>query len=418
MGKTSFIKIITFGLYLLSFESFGQIQSKYFEKYPGIHTVYLAPNTERYLIKQNPVIPLENQSEWFINFDDLDLKYKNYFLRIVHCDANWKDSNLNEIEYLQDFNDQPIRDFRTSLGTKVPYNHYTVEIPKGKISGNYVAILYANRNTRDTVFSIRYSIVDRKTSIFSKVNFANQNEYRKTHQSVSLGFKYQDQLIINDESNLHLTYRRVNSSENLIKKLPTPIHNASDKTFYYPFFGTEGLIPGSNEYRIIDLRSAQQRLSFVSSLNQEGPITSISTFPESPQGNYSYTQKNDMNGNYFIENYENQSNNLYADYVYCDFQLKTKEILDNKIYLSGGFTQMEDKNKNELVFDESTSIYRIQKLVKQGIYNYQFTGNKEVFNYLEGNFSQTENEYEVLIYFKQPGTRYEALIGFQEIKFP
>jgi len=417
MGRITFLSLLFFICYFDS-TSFGQIQSKIFEKHTGIQTVHIASTQENEIIKQNPVIPIEKQSNWYIRFDDLDFSYKNYFLRIVHCDKNWVPSNLNDIEYLQDFNDMPLRSYKNSNGTKVPYNHYETELPKAKLSGNYVAILYANRNKKDTVFAIRYSLVNQLSTIFSKVSFANQNEFRKTHQEIQLGFKYNDQLIINDESNLKVVFRRVNENENLLTKLPRPIHSVQDRAFQYQFFGNEGLIPGGNEYRIIDLRSAQQKLSFVNTIIQQNEITQIVTFPESPQGYFSYTNRNDINGGYILSNYENPYSILFADYVKCLFQLKTREITEGNIYVKGGFSNLLSPQKLQLTYNFEKGMYEKEILLKQGIYNYKFDGNKEVTDYLEGNYSQTENEYEVLIYFQQPGTRYDALIGFQTVRFP
>lgn len=417
MGRTTFLIFILLSS-IINYAVIAQIQSKIFEKHVGIHSVYIAGKQENEIIKQNPVIPIEKQSNWFIRFDDLDISYKNYFLRIVHCDKNWIPSNLNEIEYLQDFNDMPIRNYKNSNGTKVPYNHYETELPKGKLSGNYVAILYANRNKRDTVFAIRYSLVNQLSTIFSKISFANQNEFRKSHQEIQLGFTYNDQLIINDESNLKVVFRKVNENENLLPNLPRPIHSVQDRAFTYQFFGTEGLIKGGNEYRIIDLRSAQQKLSFVNTINQQNEITQIQTFPESPQGYFSYTNRNDINGGYILSNYENPYSILFADYIKCLFQLKSRPITEGNVYLKGGFSNLLLSKNLQLVYNFEKGIYEKELLLKQGIYNYKFDGNKEVNDFLEGNYSQTENEYEILIYFQQPGTRYDALIGFQIVRFP
>lgn len=417
MGRIALLITIV-GLTQLNYLSFGQIKSKLFDAHPGIQSVYLAKQEEQFIIKQNPVINIESQQNWFINFDDLDLNYKNYYLRIVHCDKNWVPSPLNEIEYLTDFNDIPVRDFDQSNGTKMPYKHYEIPLPKGKLSGNYTAILYANRNKKDTVFAIRYALVSSLSNVFSKVSFANQNEYRRTHQSFQLTFSYQPQLIINDESNLNVFVRKSNSNDSEPLKLDKPLHNVQDRIIQYQFFGQEGIVPAGNEFRIIDLRSSQQRLSFVSQLNQQGEITEITTFPESAQGNYPYVQRNDINGSYIIANYENPQNKLFADYVYCKFLLKANPMKDEPIYLSGGFSNLLPLSKLKMEKNESTGLYEKRLLLKQGIYNYRFVGSKDLTEYLEGNHSQTENEYEVLIYFQQPGTRYDALIGYQPVRFP
>ncbi|MEN9702954.1 MAG: hypothetical protein RLZZ209_380, partial [Bacteroidota bacterium] len=51
-------------------------------------------------------------------------------------------------------------------------------------------------------------------------------------------------------------------------------------------------------------------------------------------------------------------------------------------------------------------------LLKQGIYNYQYKSKNPSNTTLEGNYSQTENIYEILVYFQKPGTRYDSLVGY------
>ena len=59
-------------------------------------------------------------------------------------------------------------------------------------------------------------------------------------------------------------------------------------------------------------------------------------------------------------------------------------------------------------------MYQANLLLKQGIYNYRFE-TKNPSDYLEGNYAQTENQYDILVYYRKPGTRIDALVGFQRI---
>lgn len=69
MGRIALLITIV-GLTQLNNLSFGQIKSKLFDAHPGIQSVYLAKQEEQFIIKQNPVINIESQQNWFINFDD------------------------------------------------------------------------------------------------------------------------------------------------------------------------------------------------------------------------------------------------------------------------------------------------------------------------------------------------------------
>jgi len=84
---------------------------------------------------------------------------------------------------------------------------------------------------------------------------------------------------------------------------------------------------------MIDARSSQQKLSYVASLQTENRYTEIITATEQPQGNYSYVQRPDFNGAFVISNYENPNQALMSDYVWCQFNLKSAQILNEK-YMS------------------------------------------------------------------------------------
>jgi len=55
-------------------------------------------------------------------------------------------------------------------------------------------------------------------------------------------------------------------------------------------------------------------------------------------------------------------------------------------------------------------------MIKQGFTNFQYkiadkNGIVDYENAIDGNFYQTENEYTILVYYKQSSDRYERVIG-------
>ena len=400
----------------LSHEGHAQISNKINKE--QIKTVYLSQNSLNELIVDNLCLDIERQGNVHLLFDDLKLENTNYFLRIIHCQADWKPSPLNEIEYLADFNDIPIRYPETSMGTKISYKQFKISLPKVKITGNYIAMIYANRNKRDTVLTKRFSIYQNEINIGAKISFAKSNQLRSTHQFIDLNLGYPSNYLINSDENLKIEVRKNNQSKNVVPNIPKPMVQAIDRKMTYQFYNQENAIPGGNEFRLIDLRSTQQRLNFVGQINALDRYSEISIIPEQPQGNYSYVQRPDFNGAYVIANYENPNNHLQADYVWCTFILKSRKFEDEKLYVSGAFNSYELNNLNQLQYDETKGAYLGRVLLKQGIYNYQFISSNPLNNNLEGNHSETENYYEVLVYFRKPGERFDSFIGYQKIQFP
>lgn len=403
--KTYFSLLLFLGL---SFSNFSQIASRI--HHSNIKTAYIQ-SSDKY-IHPNVVLNLGSEINASLHFDDLGLSYPSYYFSIIHCQADWKPSPLSEIEYLADFNDVPLRNPESALGTKVPYLHYTVPIPSLKLSGNYVAIVYNKRNKKDTVLCVRFSVAEQLIKAQASVTFAKTNALRASQQVVDFKLQIPPNLNYSGDEQLSIQIRQNHSAENLLKKLPDGQFNQQENSLSFPFFGQENAFPGSNEFRLIDLRSSQQKLSFVDKIITEEKINLINTQIEQPQGLYPYVQRNDLNGSYIIESYENRDNPLQADYVQCTFRLKATEKED-EVFVIGGFNDYSLTAK--MNYNPITGLLEHTELVKQGIYNYQFKSKNPTNSSLEGNYAQTENLYEVLIYFQKPGTRYDALVGYTSV---
>ena len=406
------IGIIFCILFLSRSVAIAQIKSTIHRE--NIKTVFVGNVDPQQYIQSQPVIDLRQQDAWFLSFDDLSLKTNTYYLRIISCQSDWTTSSLSEIEYLQDFNDIPLRDARSSMGTKIPYLNYHIALPKVRISGNYIAQVYANRNKRDTVFTQRFSIVENEIQVAASVQFGQTNASRATSQVLQLVLRYSDGLMIQSEDDLRVFVRKNNEPNFILKNLPKPVINGMDRSIRFPSFNQENSVLAGNEYRLIDLRSVQQKLNFVSGIEEKETQTRVIAQMETAQGYYPYTERRDLNGQYIISNYENLYDSRFADYVICQFNLKATNQVPEDVYVTGGFNDYQKTATNRMAYIPSLGIYQADIMLKQGIYNYRFE-TKNPSDYLEGNYAQTENQYDILVYFRKPGTRIDSLVGFQRI---
>ena len=65
-------------------------------------------------------------------------------------------------------------------------------------------------------------------------------------------------------------------------------------------------------------------------------------------------------------------------------------------------------------YNKALEAYETKVLVKQGFYNYKYFANTSSGwqpNLISGNFSETENSYKILVYYRAPGEIYDQLIG-------
>jgi hypothetical protein len=392
----------------LPFAIFSQIVSRI--HHPNIQTAFIQTATK--YLHPNVVLNVGSSSEATLQFDDLALNYPSYYFRVIHCQADWKPSPLSDIEYLADFNDVPLRNPESSIGTKVPYLHYTVPIPDLKVSGNYIAMVYNKRNQRDTVLCVRFSAAEQLVKVQTSISYAKTNTLRTSHQTIDFKLNIPPSLNFAGDEQLSIQIRQNHQSENLLQKLPAGQFNLQENSLTFPFFGQENTFAGSNEFRLIDLRSSQQKLSFVDQIITGDKINSLKAQVEQAQGLYPYVQRNDINGAYVIESYENRDNPLQADYIACTFRLKPLESSQN-VYAVGGFN--EYRLDAPLRLNPTTGLLETTQMLKQGIYNYQFKSKNPPNMTLEGNYAQTENLYEVLVYYQKPGTRYDSLVGYTTV---
>ena len=94
-----------------------------------------------------PIVDLNSGGQLRLDFDDLEGGYKTYLYRIIHCDRNWYPTEtLDEIQYIDGFNDEEVPGFSYSTNAYSDYTHYDVSIPNDDItwllSGNYALIIY------------------------------------------------------------------------------------------------------------------------------------------------------------------------------------------------------------------------------------------------------------------------------------
>jgi len=71
-----------------------------------------------------------------------------------------------------------------------------------------------------------------------------------------------------------------------------------------------------------------------------------------------------------------------------------------------------------MYFNEARGVYEVPILLKQGFYSYKYVlvdeNNQLQEGAISGNHDETENNYKVLVYYRDLGARYDRLIGVGE----
>jgi hypothetical protein len=114
------------------------------------------------------VVPIFHLGDSFkFQFDDLHGTEENYYYKLIHCDYDWKQSQLSINEYITGFNEQRIIQYENSFNTVQIYSHYTVDFPNKftqiKVSGNFILMIL--NEDKEVVLSRKFMMYESLVSV-------------------------------------------------------------------------------------------------------------------------------------------------------------------------------------------------------------------------------------------------------------
>jgi len=141
-------------------------------------------------------------------------------------------------------------------------------------------------------------------------------------------------------------------------------------------------------------------------------------FKQIPRRNRPYTWNPDINGNFLINAIDVDNIDVEADYTMVHFTLLENEFPNKDVHVFGNFNNFEIEDMTRMAYNREAGRYECIIKLKQGFYNYKFVtvdldGNIDE-GAISGNFWQTENNYKVLVYYRDLGARFDRLIGIGE----
>ena len=348
------------------------------------------------------------------------------------CTWDWKPGILQDMELADAINEYIMDGYTLSSGTRVPFVHYYARMPSLKLSGNYVVMVYRNGDKNDVVLTRRFCIYENLTPISMEPKFGAGSEARFSYQQVDAMVGYGDYQIVNPMQNAHLVLRQNGRWDNAIMNLPPLYIKDQDKMLDYGYFNLENAFEGNNEWRQFDIRSLRYRGVGVNTMTYDNAQARAGLGLDVSRNIKTYSQYIDINGRYSIVKTETQDlgadlASTTADYVNVTFNLQLPQGMGleaGKIYAFGQFTDFQIDERYRLRPDSATNgkFYTATILLKQGLYSYEYAyleprGTKPSFKELEGSFSQTENYYDALFYYRPIGSRYDQLAGYRRVTY-
>ena len=350
-----------------------------------------------------------------LSFDDLNASEDDYYYKITYHNFDWSDSVLFENEFIDGIDNIRLADYETSFNTLQRYTHYRLTLPnpstKFKLSGNYMVHIY-DRND-NLQFSRRFIYLKPEISVTANVYRTRDLNYFQTHQNIKFEIS-QNNLgsIQNFQQNLNVVLIQNDQWSNIISGIQPQFKNSKVLKYRYDI---ETSFEAGNEYLFFDtkdLRTTGQNISFINL----GDLYESYLYTDVPRKNNPYSFFQDLNGDYQIRTVMgNQNSEIEADYSWIHFTLAARiELPETDIYVLGNFNNYEPSAENIMSYNKALEAYETKVLIKQGFYNYKYFANTNSGwqpNLISGNFSQTENSYKILVYYRAPGEIYDQLIG-------
>ena len=387
---------------------------------PDVRSVqcYVATGVQTEIF-QPPVVSLDQAQPIVLEFDVLGEQTQRLTAKLVHCDYDWQPSLLTDMQFLGEINEFLLTDYRTGVGGKVPYYHYRLPVPRVRISGNYLLVVQSPGGV--PLVSRRLVVYQNQVQVSLRPGIVIGGAERYTLQQLDFSIGYGGAQLVNPGVEVKVVLRQNFRWDNARSGLRPTFVREAEQRLEYQYFNFENAFPGLSEYRAFDLRSILAPALAVQSIDQRATPRAAVLVPEVTRAKLAYNQYVDINGQRLFESREYGEGRTNADYADVTFQLKAEQPAPGPVYVLGALSDWQLKDEFKLTYDEAKQLYSGHALLKQGYYNYSYAvataagPSNEV--YFEGTHSETENQYDLLVYYRPPGARTDLIIGYQQVSF-
>jgi hypothetical protein len=366
-----------------------------------------------------PVIKLNSTEKLVLHFDLLDEHAETYYYTFIHCDKDWKKSDIFQNDYLDGYPENPLEDYAPSFNTTVQYFHYKLNFPNDRVklslSGNYILVVYPVDKPSEPVVTQRFIISEDAVKIDVTAHRPQMTKENNTNQQVDLTVSYAGLSLNDPYRNVYAFILQNGRWDNAKRNLKPDFYG--NNQLKYNSLSDKNIFSGGNEYRYFDIKSIRYQTEYVKRIDYAAPNYNVFLYPSENREFKPYFYSKDFNGKYFIAFQEGKKPDIESDYVNVYFTLPSRELIaGGKMYVSGGLNGWSFDKNNLMSYNSEKGEYECTMLLKQGWYNYEYVFLKDrtsdgTATIFEGSHYETENDYNILIYYRNPRERYDRVIG-------
>ncbi|MBE9664247.1 type IX secretion system plug protein [Mucilaginibacter myungsuensis] len=382
---------------------------------PVIKSVQLYPVGKESVL---PVIALNSSEQLLLSFDEISNSSRTYNYTFQHCDAQWIPSKLTPLEYIAGFQDDRLRDYSYSSVTRKKYVHYELKFPDRsmmpKISGNYLLKVFEFDKDKP-VLTRRFYVVNTRVSVAADIVASPNTALRETNQKVNFQLDYTGLPVSSAYNDIKVfIMQNARSPWGLMNLKPTMIRGTQ---LIYNDVNINDFA-GGNEFRRFDTRTLRLNSERVERIYRDTANT-VMLLTDRPRDKPNYTFLFDNNGKYFIGNQDGRDARTDGDYAHVYFNLAAnKTDREGTAYVVGQFNNYQLNEQSKMSFDNLSNRFYTDISLKQGVYDYEYIwvdqSSKKVDRImLEGTHFETENDYQLLVYFRPANARWDELVGYR-----
>jgi hypothetical protein len=374
-----------------------------------------------------PVMGLNSSDKLELHFDDLDGNVKSYSYTYQLCNADWTPALLSSFDFIKGFSYQRINTYRISSIAFTRYTHYSAVIPDNNCapsrSGNYILKVFLNGDTSKVAFTKRFLVLDNQASITAQIQQPFNADIFRTWQKIPFSVTLSNQLqVMNTLQQMKVVILQNNRWDNALLNVK-PTFFAGKKLDYNT--ENEIVMPGGKEWRWLDLRSLRFQSDRVAKANYNTRSTEIFVKPDVDRSQQRFVYYRDINGMYTIETTESIDPYYQTDYATVHFTYIPPEnvpFANRDLFLIGELNNYNLNDSAKMTFNEETRVYEKTLFLKQGYYNYNYVtvdqNDKKraaSYEFTEGNYWDTENDYMILVYYRALAGRADELVGITHV---
>ncbi len=372
-------------------------------------------------IQSFPILNLGSGEELTLSFDDLRGGSRNLYYSVAHCNSDWTPSSISSIEYLEGFSEDRINDYRFSYNTYQKYTHYELRLPNftviPKLSGNYLLKVFEDGDPSRLLLTRRFYIVTPKVNLQAEIAPSNSVSKRDENQKINFSVFHPGLNIQNAYQEITAVVLQNGRSDNS-QKTQRPLFIRNNQLIYSD--NNTNDFPAGNEYRRFDIRSFRYKSEGVYEVRQDS-LFYVYLFADVNKNKTGYAYQFDENGNFYTLNQDGSDPRYDADYGYVNFTLKANAPeTKGSAYVVGKFNGYQRNQASRMTYNPQQHVFTLTTLLKQGVIDYRYVWADEMGNIIkdgtfEGDYYETENDYQILIYYRAPGSRFDQLIAYTEL---